>query len=441
VTSPNIVLIISDDQPKGLMDAMPFVREHIKDAGMSLINAIAPTALCSPARASILTGNLSNKTGVWTNELDGHGAWPAFGDRENDTLATRLQSVGYHTALFGKYINKFSDAPDGYIPSGWNEFVTMFSGQNGAGAGSYYEYTLKGTITPEYHGSTPEDYSTDVLRDKAVTAIQSAPQDKPLFLYFAPWGPHDDYEAAERHKGTWLDGGELPGSFNEQDMTDKPEWMQDLPEADRDHEIEGLRKMHEVVMSVDEAVEAIFTALGDRADNTIVIYMSDNGKMLGSHRLIRKDLAYRWASEVPVFVRWTNFLRPGESFNRVTPNVDITAFIAESAGVTGWQIDGKSFMSTLRAGTPMMQMDNYKDQKHPGYIGYRTARYLFVQYTNGMGEEFYDYQTDPNELNNLINSKDPDVQDRISKHRVRANSINPRPPGFIPELVDSDIVV
>lgn len=431
MTKPNIIYIVSDDQPNGLMDAMPFVRTEVKDKGLNFSNSLAPTALCSPARSNILTGNLSNKTGVWTNEIGPGGAWPAFGDRENDTIATRLKGQGYHTACLGKYLNKFSMAPDGYIPPGWDDFIIMYAGKAGVGAGAYYEYTLKGSIYPEYHGNNPEDYSTDVIRDKAVEVINNTPADEPLFLYFAPWGPHANYEAAPRHKGTWLDDGGIPKSFNEQNMSDKPQWMQDLPEADLATETEHLREMHEAVMSIDEAVEAIFTAMGDRMDNCVVVYMSDNGKMLGSHRAVKKDLPHKLAAEIPIFVRWDGVIEPGTKTTRVTPNIDITALVADAAGVTDWDIDGKSPLATGRLGIAMQQKDNYEDQEHPGYIGYRSERYLYVCYTNGMGEEFYDYDNDPHELRNAIDSDDPEIKDQIAWHRQRARNNTPYPPDFI----------
>lgn len=433
MTQPNIIYVVSDDQPKGLLDAMPFVTNTLKGQGLSFNNGLAPTSLCSPARASILSGNLPNRHGVWTNEPEDDGGWLSFHDNETDTIATRLQGVGYTTALVGKYINLFKFANANYVPPGWDQFITMSAGSDyEGGAGAYYDYTLFGTIYPEYHGTDEDDYSTDVLRDKAVSIIANTPETEPLFLYFTPWAPHGNFQAAPRHVGTWPlePASNLPGSFNEANMNDKSAWMQDLPLIDEAQERQTLTKMHESVMAVDEACEAIWNALGPaRQANTIFVFTSDNGKMLGAHRLNKKDMPYRWSAEIPLIVRGPG-IAVGNS-DRVTPHIDVTAYLAEQAGVTGWNIDGKPCIGTGRVGVACQQMDNWKDQKHPGYIGYRTETGLYIEYTNGGGKEYYDYTTDPNETSNAINSTNQAVKDAIAMHRTRARNATPYPPGFI----------
>lgn len=433
MTQPNIIYVVSDDQPKGLLDAMPFVTNTIKNQGLFFNNGLSPTSLCSPARASILSGNLPNKHGVWTNEPEDNGGWIGFNDNETDTLATRLQAAGYSTALVGKYINLFKFADTTYIPPGWDQFISMSAGSDGeGGAGAYYDYTIIGTSYNQYHGTSEADYSTDVLRNHAVEVVSNTPETRPLFLYFTPWAPHSNYEAAPRHVGTWPlePASSLPGSFNESNMTDKPQWMQDNPLAVEADERQHLTSMHEAVMAIDEACEAIWNALGPtRQANTIFVFTSDNGKMLGSHRIVKKDMPHRWSAEIPLAIRGPG-ITPGET-NRVTPHIDVTAYLAEQGGVTGWDIDGKSCIGTGRVGVACQQKDNYKDQKHPGYIGYRTETGLYVEYTNGLGKEYYDYTTDANELNNLIGSQNQAIKDAISMHRTRARNATPYPPGFV----------
>lgn len=439
--APNIILIVADDQPKGTLSAMPNVRELIKDQGVDLTNAISQTALCSPARSSLLTGNYSHNTGVWTNYGDDpDGAWLAFksskqpggGDNEADTVATRLSGAGYHTALVGKYLNKYSDAGGAYVPAGWDHFTTMISDGNAGGSGAYYNYTLVGSDEDEHHGSDPSDYSTDVLLEKAVGVVRDAPVDKPLFLMFTPWGPHGNYEPAPRHLGTFAGKVDLPGSFNEDDMSDKPDWMQRLPLVDRAHTVDSYKRIHEALMSIDEAVGTLVGALGSRLEDCLIIYASDNGKMMGSHRSDKKDLPHRWAAEVPTMIRWKGHIDPGTSSTRITPNVDITATIAEAAGISthDWKMDGESYLSRNRMGTLVEQKDN-PEQKHPAYVGWRTKRYLYVEYTSGVskGRELYDYVTDPQELNNL--AYDPAHAQLAATLRAKAEkACVPTPPGF-----------
>ena len=439
MNNPDILLVIADDQPKGTLDAMPAVRSLIRDGGIQFENAISQTSLCSPARSSILTGDYSHTTGVWTNYATDQGSWTAFSRNGNEesTLGTRLRAAGYHTALVGKYLNHFSSSGPDYIPPGWSDFITMQAHRNNdlGGAGSYYNYDLRGTIERESHGDMPEDYSTDVLRDKARGVIADAPAKKPLFLMFTPWGPHGNYEPAPRHQGTWNGGAELPGSFNEEDMSDKPDWMQNAELASEAGESRALIRIHEALMSIDEAVAALHASLVEagRADNLLLIYMSDNGKMLGSHRMVKKDLPHRWAGEVPLLMRWDGVLDEENTEvrrNRITPNVDVTATIAEAAGIKNWKMDGKSVISKDRKGCLVEQMRN-PEQRHPAYCGWRTDRHLFVEYTaeEGRGRELYDYKHDPDELDNL--AFDLDSQDLMHKLRDQAQAAcDPVPPGF-----------
>ena len=131
-------------------------------------------------------------------------------------------------------------------------------------------------------------------------------------------------------------------------------------------------------------------------------------------------------------MRWIGHLDPETSSGRVTPNVDITATIAEAAGIPRgkWKMDGRSYFSKNRLGTPMEQKDN-PEQQHPAYVGYRTKRYLYVEYTKGVnkGRELYDYTTDPHELENLAYV--PAYASLVERLRAKAKAAcDPVPPGF-----------
>jgi choline-sulfatase len=188
-------------------------------------------------------------------------------------------------------------------------------------------------------------------------------------------------------------------------------------------------------MSVDDAVGSLVNALGSRMDDCLFIYTSDNGKMLGSHRLDKKDLPHKWSAEIPAFMRWDGVIDPGTTSSRVTPNVDLTATMAEAAGISEavWPMDGRSYLSRNRLGTVVEQKDN-PEQKHPAYVGYRTKNYLYVEYTKddtaALGRELYDYVADPNELNNLAYLPEhAGLLDSMRKRTKRAVGKNV-PPGF-----------
>jgi N-acetylglucosamine-6-sulfatase len=426
VSPPNVVFVMLDDVSTGYMDAMPNVSRRIISNGTEYVNSVIPTSLCCPSRAATLTGKLAHTTGVYGNGAD-HGAWQTFQAQEGDTLATNLHQNGYTTALIGKYLNGFQKSPDGYTPAGWDTFI-------GFRTTDYYNWSTGGTVN-ETFGDSPEDYSTDVLSDYAVDFVNNANPDKPLFLYYSPFAAHKPFIPAPRHEGTWHNES-LYGAFNEKNMSDKPQFMQDKEKLVRAREVRNQRLRHEMLMSVDEGFARIWDALADRVDNSIFVLMGDNGWMQGDHRMWAKDMPYRHSSGVPMAVRWDGHLGTGVS-ERVTANIDLTATIAEATGTT-MDTEGRSVISTHRTGVVLEQMDSLlslpttgarPDRSHPAYCGYRTARYLYVEYTQAEGRELYDYSVDPNELHNKVNR---DAYARVVE-RMRGKAqvaCSPTPYGF-----------
>jgi arylsulfatase A-like enzyme len=159
--------------------------------------------------------------------------------------------------------------------------------------------------------------------------------------------------------------------------------------------------------------------------------------MLGDHRFLAKDLPYQHSTEVPMAIRWDGHVDPGVS-SRVTTNVDLTATIVEAAGLK-WVTEGRSVLSRGRAGTVLEQMSSRDSlgrrasqdpgREHPAYCGWRSRRYLFVEWDQGYGREFYDYATDPDELDNAL--RDPAYQNTIQRMRSKAKQhCSPTPYGF-----------
>ena len=151
---PNIVLILTDDQRIDTLDTMPVVTGQILDQGENF-TGVVPTSLCCPSRTSILTGRYSHGTGVYKN-THGHGGWQTFHDTgdEQNTIAVALQSAGYQTGLYGKYLNGWLAAPEDYVPPGWDDFMAIRnpSGNPELSSGAYYNYLLTGTDPTEWHG-------------------------------------------------------------------------------------------------------------------------------------------------------------------------------------------------------------------------------------------------------------------------------------------------
>lgn len=419
--APNVVVIMLDDVSRGMFDAMPFSQRHLVNAGVRFNRGFVPTSLCCPSRATFLTGRYAHDTGVYGNLSRGkHGGWRAFQSSEDETLATALSAVGYHTALVGKYLNGFAEyAAADHVPPGWDDFVAFSSSR-------YYDYQLRGTVNEAY-GHAEADYSTDVLAQHASDLITDSPADRPLFLYFAPFAAHSPYKPAPRHLGTWKPEPPPPGV--DEDMSDKAKFLQKLPEPDLQRMSVIRQRQHEMLMSVDEAVRSIFRSLGDRVDNTMFVLMSDNGLQLGVHRLVGKDVPYQASSNVPMAMRWDGEIATGVD-GRLMLNLDLTATILEAASAS-LNTDGMSYFGPNRAGTVVEQMRSGKESitKHPGYCGYRTRNWLFVEWGRDKGRELYHYPTDPYELHSL-QGKNKYRQVRQRLRQLAIDQCSPTPPGF-----------
>ena len=223
-TPPNIVLILTDDERWDEMVNMPTVQSDLVAHGIDFTNAFVTNPSCCPSRTTILTGKYSHGTDVYTNKPP-HGGFPTFEPEEGSTLATWLHGGGYHTGLFGKYLNEYTVSDVPHVPPGWDSWAALTFGADETGPEGYYNYTLSvGNSTdggtPEFHGTGFKQYSTDVLGQKATDFITNAPSGQPLFLYFAPYAPHSPTKVPKREKNacpglTWTN----PPSFNESSAT------------------------------------------------------------------------------------------------------------------------------------------------------------------------------------------------------------------------------
>ena len=421
-TQPNVVLVVTDDQRVDTIGPRktPAIWNLLLKRGARYANAHVPTSVCCPSRASILTGLFAHSTGVYGNAPP-DGGWPTFHERgmELRTVAAALQAVGYRTGLVGKYLNSW--APD-HVPPGWDTFEAF--------NGGYYGYWFMGT----QFGGEPGDYSTDVLRERAVEFVRSTATEQPLFLYFAPYAPHAGSIPAPRHAGSWLGRlpRYLPPSLTE-NVRDKPPWIRGLRRT-RQAKIDAvLQRRAESMLAVDEAVRAIHDALVEtgRMNDTLFIYLSDNGILLGEHRVYgHKNLPYRLATQVPLLARWDGRIQPGTTYWKLVLNVDLAPTIAGAAGA-GMQTEGLDLLGPVRReGFPLEGRDwQHRPNLYvPAFCGYRTSRFTYARYASGH-EELYDYYLDPHELANK--ARKPQYAGTLASLRARAmEECAPVPPGF-----------
>ena len=426
---PNIVLILTDDQRWDTLWAMPEVRRLLVADGATFSNAFVVNPLCCPSRSSILSGDYSHTTGVYSNGGP-HGGFSAFHDRS--TIATWLHDAGFDTGLVGKYLNQY---PGGYVPPGWDTWNAMV--MNPDAGGFYYDWSLSRGRQVIHFGDRPEDYSTNVLASRAVRFIRSA--DGPLFLYFAPWAPHGDPVPAPGDGDAFAGLKPFrPPSYDEADMSDKPEYIRSAPAFGRQKTriVDAYRRgQYQALLAVDRAVGGIVDALRDtgRLDDTMIVFASDNGLAWGEHRWDSKQVPYEESIRVPLVIRYPPLTSEAATVPQMALNIDLAPTFAALAGVPAPYVDGRSLLPLLRGTATRWRRDFLIEHVRtdrrlpvPTYCAVRTTHQLFAVYVTGESE-YYDLRTDPYELQNR--AEDPHtLSARQALARRLHDLCNPPPP-------------
>lgn len=433
---PNIIIILTDDQPYQTLQYMPNVQKELVAKGIDFTNAYVTTPLCCPSRASILTGQYVHNHGVKTNRAPIGGA-TVFDD--SSTLPMWLQAGGYRTALIGKYLNDYNALPEGYIPPGWDEWDAFVL--KDADKDFYYGYTLSENGTTVQYGFDPEDYSTDVLSGKAVDFIREN-SDVPFFLMFNAYSPHQPYLAADRHKDLFKIYDDTfarynPPDYFEADLTDKPAWLNSYEPQSADYVEKVYQRMLRSLMSVDDAVGELVNTLEKEniRDNTVIIFMSDNGFALGNHRLIGKACPYETCIHVPLVISYPQKITASRADPNLILNIDLAPTLADLAGVADHPtFDGESFLPLIEDPSAQWRdgflIEQYQDDGEdrsmtslvPAYVGFRTDEWKYIEYETGE-RELYHLLDDPFELNNLAGL--PEYELTLLELSARVHEIRP----------------
>ena len=423
----NVVFILSDDHRydfMGFLGKPAFLRtpnmDRLATEGAHIQNTFVQTALCSPSRASILTGQISNRHGVVNNQSP-----------ESPDLVffpQYLQQAGYHTAFIGKWHMGEDEASDKPRP-GFDHWVS-FKGQ-----GVYFDPELN------IDGQTTQvpGYITDILTDHALQWLQQQDARQPFFLYLSHKAPHNnnDLTGGPKYDGVYAEAPvEYPPTManTEANYKGKPAWVR----AQRNswHGVDyayygGMsfetlyRKYCESLLGIDESIGRVMDQLERMglADSTMVIYMGDNGFCLGEHGLIDKRHMYEESARVPLVMRCPELIAPGTRVTPLVQNIDIAETILETAGLEPPDtMDGLSFLPLLR-GKAMPWRDRLYYQyfwewnfpQTPTVLGLRTDQYAYMHYLGVWDiDELYD-MSDPMETTNLIEA--PEHQERIVQFR------------------------
>ena len=411
----NVVFILSDDHRYDAMGFMghPLARTPNMDAmakaGVHLKNTFVTTSLCSPSRASILTGLYTFRHRVIDNQRPvpkGTLFFPQY-----------LQKAGYATGFIGKWhMGHASDEPR----PGFDYWVS-FKGQ-----GHFYPPGPNYTINVNGNRVPQDGYITSLLSRYAVEFLeQQKDREKPFFLYLSHKAVHGPFTPEPKYAGTLSDVPfTLPASAEKVsgNKLNRPRWMldqrnswhgMDFPLHSGSTAEDLLRSYCESLRSVDDSIGTVLGQLKKMGihDDTLVIYMGDNGYLFGEHGLIDKRVAYETSSRVPMVMQCPELFKGGTVVDEVVANIDIAPTVMEAMGLKKPpHMDGKSFLSLAR-GEEIPWRDYffyvyYWEQNYPQtptHFALRGDRYKYITYYGVWDtDELFDIQADPEEQNNLI---------------------------------------
>ncbi len=401
---PNIVFILTDDHRYdafGFMDkpwlATPNM-DRIASEGVQFTNSFVTTSLCSPARASFLTGQYARCHGVMNNATP----WKD----SNVTFLDLLHQSGYDTAFIGKWHMPGDGVPD-LKAQGKVDRMVSFSYATGQGVYNNCPMIVDGQKVKT------KGYITDVLTDYAMDFLDK-PRENPFCLYLSHKAVHAFFQPPKRYQGK-LDGAPLPKL---QEMT------RDLPQG----VINGYQRMkfdkyvqgyYEALLGVDDSVGRVLDFLDDQgiAEDTLVVYAGDNGYFWGEHGLIDKRYAYEEGIRVPHLMRYPRLIpEGGKKVDDMVLNIDLMPTLLEAAGVAvPAAVQGQSCLGLTRAHKPASRnswlYEYFEDPAfpNPAIEAVRTKDWKLITYpgnTDKFPDELYHLHKDPGELNDLAPSPD-----------------------------------
>ena len=405
----NIVFILIDDLRYDAMSFMghPVIQtpniDRMAESGIHLKNAFVTTSLCSPSRASILTGLYAHKHQILNNSTllpEGTITFPVL-----------LKKMGYRTGFIGKWhMGGSSDEPR----PGFDRWVS-FRGQ-----GVYYNPTFN--IDGEH--VEREGYISDLITDYSTDFIKKN-KDRPFFLYMSHKAVHGMFLPAQRHKGKFKNVTiHKSESFadTEENYRGKPLWVKRQRstwhgvDGMYNHEIdfdEFYRSYCETVCGVDDSIGRLMETLEKEglSEDTLVIFMGDNGFLFGEHGLIDKRCMYEPSIRVPMVVHCPALTGNRHSLEQLALNIDIAPTILEAAGAEApISMHGRSFLPLLKDEQTRWRTEFLYEYfwerayaQTPTVLGLRSDKYSYMRH-HGIWDlyELYDVENDSDQMNNLL---------------------------------------
>ncbi|MEV0189995.1 sulfatase [Kitasatospora purpeofusca] len=408
---PNILLIVTDDQPKQTEWATPQTVDWIAGHGVRFTRGHVTTPLCAPSRSSVFSGRYAHNHGVRNNgashSLDQH-----------TTVQRYLREAGYRTGLFGKYLNSWTLADN---PPHFEEWALLQPAYNDA------SWNVNGTV------QTLPGYTTNIVKNRTLAFLDKAATDpRPWFAYVTPYASHAPNVPAPKYADTVVPAWSGRPSVPEADRSDKPGYIRDATATLADGQAVRTKQLR-TLLSVDDAVQAIhdkLVALG-QLENTLVVYLGDNGFTWADHGWTKKSVPYSPAHEVPFYLSWpAGGLGAGTSDHRIVANIDVAPTVLDAAGITpDTPQDGHSLLTaysrnhllvewwkqgTAAGGPPTWSSYVAADKQYTEYYALHTDANGTV---SGTGEvkfrEYYDLAADPYQLTNLLYQATPQQEQAL----------------------------
>ena len=422
---PNVVFVLTDDQrwdafgaeEKPLLGIKTPNLDRLAAEGAKFDKMFVTTSLCSPSRASFLSGLYAHTHKVVNNFTD----YPT----KLDSYPRKLQGAGYETAYIGKW--HMGEDDDSRRP-GFDYWITH------KGQGKYYDTTFNVNgdrrVVKGYYSTVVTDMAVDWLKKR---------DNKPFLLILGHKAPHGPFIPEKKYLKTY-ENVKIPYPDTGFKLDTKPKWIQqrldtwhgiygplygfrkDFPDRSaKGVDIFGtfVRSYTGTINSVDDSVGRVYDALKktDKLDNTLFIFTSDNSFLLGEHGMIDKRTMHEESIRVPLIVRYPKLIKPDTKIEQMVLNIDAAPSILDICGVPGLvKIHGRSWKPLLAGKTDGWRKSWYYEYNYekqfpytPNVRGVRTDNWKYVHYPHGDGTpdkhmaELYDLASDPQERTNLIN--------------------------------------
>jgi arylsulfatase A-like enzyme len=433
---PNILFIMADDHATHALscygskiNTTPNL-DRIAAEGMRFDNCFCTNSICTPSRATALTGKYSHKNGTYILNTE-------F-DRDQVSFPKLLQAAGYHTGVVGKWHLQTE-------PAGFDHY--------NLGAGYFNPMMWK---SGEERGKRQKGYTTDMFTDLGIEFMKNGPKDRPFCLLLHYSAPHDPWQFDEKHAHIYADR-DVPepenlldryenrsnaiGNCTEQIGYDCTTYRSQTGHLEGDARKKAQYQIYmksyvRCVASIDDNIKRVLDYLDEAglADNTIVVYTSDQGFFLGDHGLFDKRFMYEESLRIPLLVRYPEEVKPGSVNKDIALNIDTAETLLDCAGLQiPAEMQGRSLRPLMRGETPSdwrtSMYYRYWAHRHdfevPAHYGVRTMRYKLIYYygmdlVREQGPEptppeweLFDLEKDPREMNNVYD--DPAYADTVKE--------------------------